>query len=61
MKSWKPWEYLLTRDSAEDEELSNYLNFTNENPFPATFERYDDMKHTPAERRPSAAVHPEDA
>ena len=60
MKGWKPWNYLQTRDFEEKEQMNDFLNITNENPFPSKFERYDNMKHTPAPRRPSASVHPED-
>ena len=35
------------------------MNFTNADPFPATFERFDDAKHTAGPRRPSAGLHPE--
>ena len=41
MKTWKPWEFLHTRDSEENEVLRDMINFSNSNPFPATFERYD--------------------
>ena len=60
MKNWKPWEYLQTDDYQDKEILQNFMNFTSGNNMPATYERYDNMKHTPAERRPSAAIHPED-
>ena len=60
MKNWKPWEYLHTRDYEDKESMQNFLNFTSGNPFASTFEKYDAEKHTPHERRPSAAVHPED-
>ena len=36
------------------------LNFRRGNPFPVTFDRYDNAKHTAAPRKPSAGVHPED-
>ena len=58
MKSWKPWES-ITNDFEHKEILQNFLNFKNGDPFPTTFERYDNQKHTPEERRPSAFVHPE--
>ena len=51
MKSWKPWEFLHTRDSDPNDDLRDMVNFSNSNPFPATFERYDNMKHSPHERR----------
>ena len=60
MKNWKPWEYLHTRDYADKENHQMYMNFVSGNPFPATFERYDNMKHTPNKRTASASVHPED-
>ena len=41
MKSWKPWEFLHSRDSEENDDLRDMVNFSNSNPFPATFERYD--------------------
>ena len=59
MKNWKPWEYLLTRDYG-DSEAQNVMNsFTNANPFPAVFDRFDDAKHGPGPRKASAGVHPE--
>ena len=60
MKSWRPWEFLGTRDADGKEELHDMLAFTRANPFPANYERFEDDFHTPAPRRPSAAVHPED-
>ena len=60
MKNWRPWEYLQTDDYQDKEMMNNFMNFTSGNQMPATYERYDNMKHTAAERRPSAAVHPED-
>ena len=60
MKQWKPWESLVTRDFAEKEAMQSMLNFTRGNPFPATFERFDNQHHGPGPRRPTAAVHPED-
>ena len=60
MKNWKPWEYLHTDDYQDKEMLMNMMNFKSGDPFPATFESYDAQKHTPAPRRASAAVHPED-
>ena len=40
--------------------MQDFMNFASGNPIPATYERYDNMKHTPAPRRPSAGIHPED-
>ena len=60
MKKWKPWEHLGTRDAAEKEALRDMLNFVRGNPFPATYENFEDDYHTAAPRRPSAAIHPED-
>ena len=60
MKNWKPWEYLHTDDYQDKEMMMNMMNFKSGDPFPATFESYDAQKHTPAPRRASAAVHPED-
>ena len=35
-------------------------SFTNANPFPAVFDRFDDARHGPVSpRRQSAGVHPE--
>ena len=36
------------------------LNFTGGDPMAQTYERYDNMKHTPGARQPSAGMHPED-
>ena len=60
MKQWKPWEVLATKDQEDKEFNQDMLNFNNADPFPSKFETYDNMKHTPEPRRPSAAVHPED-
>jgi hypothetical protein len=60
MKSWKPWEYLYS-EIDEKESLLNMLNIRNDNPFPTINETFDNMRHNKPERRPSAAVHPEDA
>jgi hypothetical protein len=60
MKTWKPWEYLHTKDFEAKEELQNFLNFKDTDPFATTFERYDNMKHEPNARKPSAFIHPED-
>ena len=60
MKNWKPWEFLQTRDYGDKESMQNFLNFTSGNPFPATFERYDNQKHTAHARYETASVHPED-
>ena len=60
VKNWKPWNFLGQETQDEQAELEAMLNFRRGNPFPVTFDRYDNAKHTPAERRPSAAVHPED-
>ena len=60
MKNWKPWEHLLTEDYEDKENSTGFMNFTNDNPFAETFENYDTEKHTPGERKPSAAMHPED-
>ena len=59
MKNWKPWEYLHTRDFEEKEVLNDMLSFRSGDVFAQHYERYDDQKHTPNERRPSAGVHPE--
>ena len=45
MKRWKPWEFLATRDFEEKEMLTDMLNFKSGNPFPQTWERYDNQKH----------------
>ena len=60
MKSWKPWEFLHNRDQEENDDLRDMINFSNSNPLPATFERYDNQKHSAHERRQTAALHPED-
>ena len=60
VKSWKPWEWLATRDAGGKEQMQDMLNFTRGNPFPATFERFEDAHHSAVPRRPSAALHPED-
>lgn len=60
MKSWKPWEWLATRDREAKEELRDMMNFVRGEPFPATHERFDDDFHEAGPRRPSAGLHPED-
>lgn len=60
MKRWKPWEFITTRDTEEKESMLDMLNFVQGDPFPATFENFEDAYHTAPPRRPSAALHPED-
>ena len=60
MKNWRPWEYLQTQDYEDKEMMQNFMNFTSGNYMMSQYERYDNMKHTPEERRPSAGVRPED-
>ena len=59
MKNWKPWEYLHTDDYEQKELMQNFLNFQSGDPFPATFEQYDNMKHESGARKPSAGVNAE--
>ena len=59
MKNWKPWEYLHTDDYEQKELMQNFLNFQSGDPFPATFETYDNMKHESKGRQPSAGVNAE--
>lgn len=43
MKNWKPWEYIFSE--AEDKEtMANLLNIRNDNPFPTTFESYENLR-----------------
>lgn len=60
MKSWKPWEYIFS-EIQDKEILTNMMNIRIDNPFPGVSERYDNMRHSKPDRKPSAAVHPEDA
>ena len=60
MKSWKPWEYLMTKDFEGKEIMQEFLNFKSGDPFAATYESYDHEKQTPEERAPLAFLHPED-
>lgn len=59
MKNWKPWEHIFS-EVEDKEELVNMMNIRNDNPFPSINEQYDNMHHARPQRRPSAAVHPED-
>ncbi len=59
MKSWRPWEYIYS-EVEEKEQLLNMLNLRNDNPFPSVSETYENLRANRPERRPSAAVHPED-
>ena len=61
MKKWQPWTFLHEDATVENQQvLEGMLNFRRGNPFPVTFDRFDNQQHTPAPRRPSAALHPED-
>lgn len=60
MKHWKPWEFLYS-EIEDKEDMLDMLNLRNDNPFPAVSEHYEDMRHDKPKRKPSAAVHPEDA
>ena len=58
MKNWKPWEYLMTKDS-DGVEIQDILNnMSNSDPFPA-FDRFDDARWESGPRKESAGVHPE--
>ena len=59
MKNWQPWSWLYAKDEAEEMQLEKMLNFRRGNPFPVSFDRFDDDKHGPGPRQPSAAIHPE--
>ena len=58
MKNWKPWEYLQTNDFEQKEALNNMMSMKNTPLYQG--ERYDNLKHTPNARKPTASVHPED-
>ena len=45
MKRWKPWEFLGTRDFEEKDLLNDMLNIKAGEPFPTTFDRFDNQKH----------------
>ena len=51
MKRWRPWE-IMARAPADQVEMDNeeFANLIGGNPFPAEFDRFDDMKHTPNTR-----------
>jgi hypothetical protein len=59
MKSWRPWEFIFS-EVDEKEMLVNLMNIRNDNPFPAVAEQYETARTNRPQRRPSAAVHPED-
>ena len=60
MKQWKPWEHLF--DEVEDkEEMNNFLNFRIDNPFPAKFENYENLRNNRPGRKATAGIHPEEA
>lgn len=60
MKSWKPWESLF--NEIEDKEgMINLLNIRSDNPFPAKYDNYENLRNNRPGRKASAAIHPEDA
>ena len=59
MKSWKPWEELYG-EVEDKEELVNLLNVNANNPFPTTFESYENLRTNRPIRKATAGVHPED-
>ena len=59
MRNWKPWEYLFS-EITDKESMLNLINIRGDNPFPAHFESFDDMRHDPPKRKPSAALHEEE-
>lgn len=57
MKKWRPWEDQYYEN--EDEEImTNMLHFKIDNPFPAPFEKFDNIRNNRPIRRATAAVHP---
>lgn len=60
MKNWKPWENLYS-EIEEKEAMLNLMNIRNDNPFPVVNETYENIRNNRPARKPSAAVHPEDA
>ncbi len=59
MKNWKPWE-MLYEQPENKEEMINLINARGDNPFPTSFENFDNIRHDPPKRRPSANLHPEE-
>ena len=60
MKSWKPWEHIFN-EIENKEEMMNMLNIRSDNPFPSTYESYENLRNNRPGRKATAAVHPEDA
>jgi hypothetical protein len=60
VKKWQPWNWIYEKDENEEYELERMMNFRRGNPWPVSFDSFEDAKHTPAARKPSAALHPED-
>ena len=60
MKNWKPWEFIFGENEDKEEAL-NLLNIRADNPFPSVSETYENLRHNKPSRKPSAAIHPEDA
>jgi hypothetical protein len=60
MKTWKPWEHLFSEVTDKEEDL-NLLNIRNDNPFASVSETFENLRSNRPARKPSAAIHPEDA
>ena len=59
MKNWKPWEFIY--GEVEDKEfMVNLLNVKPDNPFPTTFETFENLRNNRPIRKATAGVHPEE-
>lgn len=58
MKSWRPWESIYN-EIEDKEELANFLNLRVNNPFPTSFETFENLRNNRPIRKATAAVHPD--
>lgn len=58
MKSWRPWESLYS-EVEDKESMVNMLNIRSDNPFPTSFETFENIRNNRPIRKATAAVHPE--
>jgi hypothetical protein len=60
MKSWRPWETIYN-EIEDKEELANMLNLRSDNPFPTSFESFENLRNNRPIRKATAYVHPDEA
>ena len=57
MKRWKPWEEIYY-ENGDEELMTKMLHFKIDNPFPAPYEKFDNLRNNRPIRRATAAIHP---